>query len=129
MKRTSGLVSSAVFLLALLAARESAAQLNNAAAVRGQVKDEQGQPLAGVNVELEFKGESRVKILKKAVTDKKGGYIYSGLVPGAWSFRFSKAGYKPAEVKTELSLGGISEIAPVVMATGGDNSMAGAIGA
>ena len=128
MKRTTALVSSTAFLLFALFAREGAAQLNNAAAVRGQVKDEQGQPLAGVNVELEFKGESRVKILKKAVTDKKGGYIYSGLLPGAWTFRFSKAGYKPAEVKTELSLGGISEIAPVVMAAGGDNSVAGAIG-
>jgi len=92
MKRPSGLVSSAVFLLAVFAARESAAQLNNAAAVRGQVKDEQGQPLAGVNVELEFKGESRVKIVKKTTTDKRGGYIYSGLLPGAWTFHFTKAG-------------------------------------
>src|SRR5258706_2133087 len=116
MKRTSGLVSSAVFLLALFAARESAAQLNNAAAVRGQVKDEQGQPLVGVTVELEFKGESRIKILKKTTTDKKGGYIYSGLLPGAWTFHFTKAGYKTAQLNTNISLGGISDIEPVTMA-------------
>jgi Flp pilus assembly protein TadD len=130
MKRTTPLVSSAVFLLASFAARESAAQLNNAAAVRGQVKDEQGQPLVGVSVELEFKGESRVKILKKTATDKKGGYIYSGLLPGAWTFHFTKAGYKTAQLNTNISLGGISDIEPVTLATaGGDNSVAGAIGA
>src|SRR5258707_6135271 len=123
MKRTSGLVSSAVFLLALFAARESAAQLNNAAAVRGQVKDEQGQPLAGVTVELEFKGESRIKILKKTTTDKKGGYIYSGLLPGAWTFHFTKAGYKTAQLNTNISLGGISDIDAVTMSAPGADAL------
>jgi len=130
MKRTSVFVSSVFFLLAVFAARESAAQLNNAAAVRGQVKDEQGQPLAGVNVELEFKGESRVKIVKKTTTDKRGGYIYSGLLPGAWTFHFTKAGYKTTQLNTSISLGGISDIEAVTMAaSGGDSSVAGAIGA
>jgi len=132
MKRPSGLVSSAVFLLAVFAARESAAQLNNAAAVRGQVKDEQGQPLVGVAIELEFKGESRVKIVKKTTSDKKGGYIYSGLLPGAWTFHFTKAGYKTTQLNTNISLGGISDIEPVTMAAataGADASVAGAIGA
>jgi predicted Zn-dependent protease len=130
MKRTSPFVSSVLFILASFGARESAAQLNNAAAVRGQVKDEQGQPLAGVNVELEFKGESRVKIVKKTTTDKKGGYIYSGLLPGAWTFHFTKAGYKQAQLNTNISLGGISDIEAVTLAvSGGDASVAGAIGA
>jgi Tfp pilus assembly protein PilF len=129
MKRTSSLVPGAAVLLALLGAANVHAQLNNAAAVRGQVKDEQGQPLVGVNVELEFKGESRIKIVKKAVTDKKGGYIYSGLLPGAWTFHFTKAGYKPAQLNTNISLGGISDIQAVTMAAGGDASVAGAIGA
>jgi len=130
MKRASALVSSAVLLLVVSIARDGAAQLNNAAAVRGQVKDEQGQPLAGVNVELEFKGESRVKIVKKTTTDKKGGYIYSGLLPGAWTFHFTKAGYKQAQLNTNISLGGISDIEAVTLAaSGGDASVAGAIGA
>jgi len=130
MKRTSVFVSSALFLLASCAARESAAQLNNAAAVRGAVKDEHGQPLPGVNVELEFKGESRVKIVKKTSTDKKGGYIYSGLLPGAWTLHFTKAGFKTAQLNTNISLGGISDIEVVTMAaSGGDASVAGAIGA
>ena len=130
MKRTVALSPSAVLLASFLAAPAVYAQLNNAAAVRGQVKDEQGAPLAGVNVELEFKGESRVKIVKKTATDKKGGYIYSGLLPGAWTFHFTKAGYKTTQLNTNISLGGISDIEPVTMAaSGGDASVAGAIGA
>lgn len=129
MKRTSPRVASAILLFALFGARESAAQLNNAAAIRGQVKDEQGLPVAGVNVELEFKGESRVKIVKKTTTDKKGGYIYSGLLPGNWTFHFTKAGYKPTELSTNVSLGGISDIQPVTMAAGAGSSVAGSIGA
>src|SRR5713101_63793 len=74
MKQTTARVSSAVLLVALLATPAAHAQLNNASAVRGQVKDAQGLPIPGVSVELEFKGESRVKIVKKTVTDKKGGY-------------------------------------------------------
>ena len=125
MKRTSSLMPGAAFLLALLGPASVHAQLNNAAAVRGQVNDEQGQPLVGVNVELEFKGESRVKIVKKAVTDKKGGYIYSGLLPGAWTFHFSKAGYKPAQLNTNISLGGISDIEAVTMSASGGDALGG----
>ena len=90
------------------------AQLNTAAAVRGLVEDEQGQPIAAVNVELEFKGESRVKIVKKAVTDKKGGYIYSGLLPGAWAFHFTKAGYK-STLPRRTSRWAASPTSPVTM--------------
>jgi predicted Zn-dependent protease len=125
MKRTSAFVWSAVFLFAVFTARESAAQLNNAAAVRGQVKDDQGQPLVGVTVELEFKGESRVKILKKTTTDKKGGYIYSGLLPGAWTFHFTKAGYKTAQLNTNISLGGISDIEAVTMSAASADALGG----
>jgi len=129
MKRTSSVAPGAAVLLALLGAPAVHAQLNTASAVRGQVKDAQGQPIAGVNVELEFKGESRVPIVKKAVTDKKGGYIYSGLPPGAWVFHFSKSGYKPVELKTNISLGGISDIPPVTMEPGAGDGVAAAIGA
>ena len=130
MKRLSSLMPAASFLVALLGAPCVHAQLNTASAIRGQVKDAQGQPIPGVSVELEFKGESRVKIVKKTTTDKKGGYIYSGLLPGAWTFHFTKAGYKTTQLNTSISLGGISDIEAVTMAaSGGDSSVAGAIGA
>jgi len=128
MKRTFSPVPPALLLVALLGAPVHA-QLNNASAVRGQVKDAQGQPIAGVSVELEFKGESRVKIVKKTVTDKKGGYIYSGLPAGPWAFHFAKVGYKTTQVNTSISLGGLSDIPPVTMEPGADDTVAGAIGA
>jgi Tfp pilus assembly protein PilF len=134
MKQTSSFLLAgaglqALALLGLFGAPPAGAQLTTASAIRGQVKDAQGQPIAGVNVELEFRGESRVKILKKTVTDKKGGYIYSGLLPGAWIFRFTKQGYKPTQVETSISLGGLSDIPPVTMSAGAVDGVAGAIGA
>ena len=129
MKQSSSLVPAAVVLAALVGVPAVHAQLNTASAIRGQVKDAQGQPVAGVAVELEFKGESRVKILKKTTTDKKGGYIYSGLLPGAWVFHFAKAGYKTTQLATDISLGGLSDIPPVTLEQGADNGVAGAIGA
>ncbi len=129
MIRTYSLVPASAILVALLGAPSVHAQLNNAALVRGQVKDAQGQPLPGVNVELEYKGESRVKIVKKTVTDKKGGYIYSGLPAGAWVFHFAKPGFKTTQLKTDISMGGISDIPPITLEAGADNPVAGAIGA
>jgi Tfp pilus assembly protein PilF len=105
--------------LLLLGAPAVHGQLNNASAIRGSVKDAKGQPIVGVQVELEFKGESRTKIVKKTVTDKKGGYIYSGLLPGAWVFHFSKDGYRATQLRTELSLGGISDIPPITLEPAG----------
>jgi len=128
MNRPFSPVTPAVLLLALVVAPVHA-QLNNASAVRGQVKDAQGQPIPGVSVELEFKGESRVKIVKKTVTDKKGGYIYSGLPAGPWAFHFAKVGFKTTQVNTSISLGGLSDIPPVTMEPGADDTVAGAIGA
>lgn len=130
MSQASSRVAAAL-LVALLGAPSVHAQLNTASAIRGLVLDAQGQPLAGVNVELEFKGESRVKIVKKTVTNKKGGYIYSGLLPGTWAFHFTKPGYKTTLAQTDIPLGGIAELPTVTMEAGEDkdNSVAGAISA
>lgn len=129
MKPAPRVVPAALCLLSLLGPAAVQAQLTTASAIRGQVKDAQGQPIPGVNVQLEFKGESRVKIVKKTVTDKKGGYIYSGLPSGPWVFHFTKAGYKTTQLSTEISLGGLSDIAPVTMEEGAENPVAGALGA
>jgi Flp pilus assembly protein TadD len=90
------------------------AQLD-AAQIRGSVIDEKGAPLPGVAVEMKFKGESRVPIVKTATTDKKGGFVRVGLKGGNWTLSFTKEGYKPTGIDTYLSIGGISEIPPVTM--------------
>jgi Flp pilus assembly protein TadD/5-hydroxyisourate hydrolase-like protein (transthyretin family) len=83
--------------------------------LRGKVVDEQGRPLPGVTVEMEFRGESRQKIVKSVVTDKKGGWVRAGLLAGPWTLRFSKEGFKTAGLDTNVSLGIFSEIPEVTL--------------
>ncbi|HEY6546361.1 MAG TPA: carboxypeptidase-like regulatory domain-containing protein, partial [Vicinamibacteria bacterium] len=54
------------------------------AGIRGRVVDEAGAPLADVKLEFEFLGESRVKVTKSQVTDKKGGFVRMGIPDGKW---------------------------------------------
>lgn len=87
--------------------------------VRGKVVDEAGAPVADVKLELEFKGESRQKIVKFAATDKKGGYVRAGL-PGGGNYRitFAKDGYKSYTMEIYISLGAFSEIPDIVLHPG-----------
>ncbi len=107
-----GRVLAAAALMTALWPAAVLAQLD-ASTLRGTVVDEGGQPLAGVTVEMEFKGEGRQKVVKTATTDKKGAYIRVGLKPGPWRVTLRKDGYKPGGFDTQLSGGGISEIPPV----------------
>ena len=61
--------------------------------MRGTVTTTDGQPLPDVNVEFVFKGESRVPIVKKTKTDKKGQYARVGLQTGEWAVTFTKEGF------------------------------------
>src|SRR5688572_22034602 len=106
-------VLAAAVVLTLPAA--AFAQLD-AAQIRGSVVDAEGQPLAGVEVEMTYKGESRTKIVKTATTDKKGGFVRVGMKGGNWSLVFRKDGFKPTGIDTYLSIGGLSEIPPVTLA-------------
>jgi cytochrome c-type biogenesis protein CcmH/NrfG len=85
------------------------------ASVRGSVVDEQGAPLPGVQVEMEFLGETRQKIVKKLTADKKGVFVRVGVTPGRWRLTFTKEGFKPRGLETDLSYGGVSEIPPVTL--------------
>ena len=97
-------------------APDAAAQTR--AGVRGKVVDEQGKGIEGVTIEMEFKGESRQKIAKSQLTDKKGGFVRMGLADGTWKFTFSKEGYKTYSMEMALSLGGFSEAPDIVLTTG-----------
>jgi Tfp pilus assembly protein PilF len=85
------------------------------ATVRGLVLDDSGQPVPDVKVEMEFKGESRQKIMKTLTTDKKGGFVRAGLPSGPYKITFSKEGYRPYGIEITVSLGGLSEIPDVVL--------------
>jgi Flp pilus assembly protein TadD len=88
------------------------------ATARGKVVDEAGKPVADVKIEMEFKGESRVKVVKSTVTDKKGGYVRAGLPGGNFRMTFTKDGYKTYGMDIYISLGGFSEVPDVVLHPG-----------
>jgi tetratricopeptide (TPR) repeat protein len=98
----------------LLAPTPARAQIGST--MRGLVTTPDGQPLPDVNVEFVFKGESRVKIVKKAKTDKKGQYVRVGLQSGEWAVTFTKAGYTDHTISTWLSGDALSETPPIMLA-------------
>jgi thioredoxin-like negative regulator of GroEL len=94
------------------------AQTKVTAGIRGKVVDEKGEPLAAVKIDFEFKGESRQKITKTQLTDKRGGFVRVGIPGGPWKMSFTKEGYQSYFMDTYLSDGGFSEIPDVVMKAG-----------
>jgi len=117
MKRTLVMGSAVVLALTAVAPR-AGAQTNTTAGVRGKVVDEQGTPIPGVKVDLEFKGESRVKVTKTQLTDKKGGYVRVGVPGGPWLLVFSKEGFQNYSMNTNLSAGAYSELPDIVLKPG-----------
>ncbi|MGE5125329.1 MAG: tetratricopeptide repeat protein [Betaproteobacteria bacterium] len=84
--------------------------------MRGSVTSADGKPLPDVNIDFVFKGESRVKVVKHAKTDKKGQFVRVGLQTGEWEVTFAKAGYHDHTIKTWLSGDALSEVPPIVLA-------------
>lgn len=93
----------------------AAAQAAALAQVRGLVIDEEGQPLPQVVVEMETTLEGGRKKTVSQKTDKRGGFVRVGLVPGMYKIVFSKDGYEKRGVDIYFSPGGLSEIPDVVM--------------
>jgi predicted Zn-dependent protease len=103
------------FVSTLAFAPRTAAQSRTTGGIRGKCVDEEGKPLEGVKLDLEFKGESRRKYAYSQLSDKKGGFIRTGLPGGPWKIDFTKDGYQPYEMQVTLSLGVFSEVPDVVM--------------
>jgi cytochrome c-type biogenesis protein CcmH/NrfG len=76
--------------------------------VRGIIVDEQGQPLADVEVEIQFLGTPKRVYHQK--TNKKGGFVRIGLTEGSYKIFFTKPGYQKHGIDTWLSLGGVSDM-------------------
>jgi Flp pilus assembly protein TadD len=104
-------------LATVLVAAPAGRTQTTTAGVRGKVNDEKGAAVPDVKVDMEFLGESRVKINKSQTTDKKGGFVRMGLPAGKWKFSFSKQGYKTYVMEMDLSLG-LSEAPDVVLHAG-----------
>jgi tetratricopeptide (TPR) repeat protein len=104
------LVAGATLLLLALGAREGQAQ---GAMVRGKVVDEQGQPLAGVTVELKSLGKEP-KTFKRTTNDK-GSFVQVGLPSGRFRIQYSKAGYATALQEVNLDAGEVNEVPAVTL--------------
>ena len=105
----------ALLVLALAAGRIPAHATVEFATLRGKVFDTDKKPLADVQIAFEFKGESRVKIMKNGVTDKRGGFVRAGLPGGEYKITFTKDGYQTYIMEMTLPLGGFAEAKDVVM--------------
>lgn len=103
MKRT--LVTAAVLALVGLTAREASPQ---GAMARGEVVDEQGKPLPGVKVEIQYTGKEAKTFVR--TTNDKGSYIQVGLPSGPYTIKYSKDGYVPGIHRTTITAGGLTEI-------------------
>jgi tetratricopeptide (TPR) repeat protein len=99
------LFATGLLALLTLAGTDARAQTGTA---RGRILDEQGQPLADVKVDIEFRGGVTRKL--SATTNKKGEYTQVGLQPGEYRFTAAKEGFQPGYVEIRVNLGDITAI-------------------
>jgi tetratricopeptide (TPR) repeat protein len=98
------LAAGLMLALCALGARDVSAQ---GAMVRGQVVDEQGRPLAGVKVEMQYTGKEKKTFVR--TTNEKGGFVQVGLPSGDYQLEYSKEGYVPVVTRTSVTAGGLNE--------------------
>ena len=84
--------------------------------IRAQIVDPEGNGIPDVEIEFQYKGETRVPITKTAKTDKKGYFVRVGLKSGPWTLILTKEGYKPRSTNTHVSGDARSDWEPIVMA-------------
>lgn len=106
------LFAAGIGFVLLAAAPHASAQTGT---VRGRVLDEQGQPLADVQVAIEYQGGITRKMETK--TNKKGEFIQVGLPPGVYRFTASKEGFQSGFVEQKVSLGDATSLPEMKLRT------------
>jgi predicted Zn-dependent protease len=91
-------IGIAIFLMALVASSVFAQSRGNAR-LNGRVVDEQGQPIADVNVKAQMVGQTDVMSGK---SDKKGEWRVNGMADGQWQVELTKEGLDPLRVSVEV---------------------------
>lgn len=113
MMRTAVGFTAALVLALVVGAQPAAAQIGST--IRSAIVDKDGNPVEGVNIEFVYKGETRVPIIKKTASDKKGRWIRSGLRQGQWLITFTKEGFKPITYETWTGGDALAELPPFTM--------------
>jgi len=88
------------FAALLLSASMASAQTGG---VRGRILDDQGKPIEGVAVKMEFQGGMTLTFDTK--TNKKGEFMQIGLRPGTWKFTYTKETYQVFAAPMRISMG------------------------
>jgi cytochrome c-type biogenesis protein CcmH/NrfG len=117
MKRV--LAAGGLLLGVLLSGVPAQAQVG---AARGKVVDEQGQPIEGAKVLIDFTGGVTRKA--DATTNKKGEFTRVGLAPGPYRVTVSKDGFAPQFADVRITLGDPTEIPEFKMVPAGKAPMA-----
>ncbi len=94
--------------------------------VRGNVTDQQGQPIAGATVKLT---SAEKNLSRTQTTNADGGYVFSAVPPGTYQVEVEAGGFKklsvdnvaalvdtPREVSVQLQVGNVTESVTVTAA-------------
>ena len=92
----------AIIAVLLVGIGFSAALAQGSGRIRGQVVDEDDNPIAGVALKAESSGSQRVL---EATTDDDGRFSMIGFNTGQWTFSASAEGYQPATNTGRVSQG------------------------
>lgn len=106
----------AACLALVVSAAPAEAQLGS---LQGRVVDEQGTPVAGAQVTLEFKGELNYKF--QVTTDERGEWTRAGLmaVGGRWTVTATKDGKTGFVSNVEVPLNSASTVPDITIVEGG----------
>jgi hypothetical protein len=120
-------VRAILWLLMLIAAGSPVSAQIGAAALTGRVVDQDGAALPGASVTVVAVDTNRSRTV---VTGSDGGYVVSGLAPGAYRIRTELAGFRPLtrdgvrvatgetlRLDLQLTLGGVAEAITVTADT------------
>jgi hypothetical protein len=87
---------AACFTALLLTTTSAFGQASNTATIRGTVEDSSGGVLPGATVTLT---NTATKAVLTAVTDERGGYLFTGVFPGQYEVKVELSGFKTYEQK------------------------------
>ena len=103
MLRSRFTLLTAFLLVFLMTADAFAQQWMGRGRLNGQVKNEQGEPIVGAKISLEFLGAPDAGGPDPLLTDKKGRWKIGGLGHGQWKLVVEADGYVPREGNSSVN--------------------------
>jgi Flp pilus assembly protein TadD len=122
MKRITAVTAALLFSISASGGAQVGAMM------RGTVVDAEGRPVQGVKVEIQFQGSQDLKPKTYTqTTNNKGYFARVGLPDGPYKLVFTKEGYDPSTISTNISLGGLSDLGTVPLRPSGARAAPGGV--